>query len=261
MEIEDINLKRLQESLFGSSSTNSRQAHQPPKYNAAKASAFPASASGGFQQPNESIHTGSSSSKSESHHQQPVKGVVVQAQRVNNFEVADNEVDTLIPPVPSSFPEIDAMPLSEVKRLIDSKEVMEEFVENTSALKTLRELKQSVENSNVEAAKANLLDHEEVVKEVCTEVETLKQDLATKIEQYKKLDAERLALTHPPDTQETIKELTQAKKEAENVSDEMGEEWVESGGENISDFVKNFMEVRILYHTRAAKTERLEMSM
>ena len=260
MEIEDINLKRLQESLFGSSSTNSRQAHQPPKYNAAKASAFPASASGGFQQPNESIHTGSSSSIPASHHK-PVKGVVVQAQRVNNFEVADDEVDTLIPPIPSSFPEIDDMPLSEVKRLIDSKEVMEEFVENTSALKTLRELKQSVENSNVEAAKANLLDHEEVVKEVCTEVETLKQDLATKIEQYKKLDAERLALTHPPDTQEAIKELGMAKKEAENVSDEMGEEWVESGGENISDFVKNFMEVRILYHTRAAKTERLEMSM
>ena len=111
-------------------------------------------------------------------------------------------------------------------------------------------------------AKSNLLDHEEIVKEVCAEVDSLQQELDTKIEQYKKLDAERLELTHPPDKQEAIKELNKAKKDAYRESEELAEEWVESGeGGNVSDFVKRFMDVRLLYHTRAAKAERLEMSM
>lgn len=194
-------------------------------------------------------------------HQQSVLPNEVIAQKVNNYEVSDDEVDTLIPPIPSSFPEIDAMPLSEVKRVVDDKEVMETFVESTSAVKTLRELKQSIEASNIDAAKSNLLDHEDVVKGVCTEVETLEQELNAKIEQYKKLDAERMAMTHPPDLQDAIEELTKAKKEAYRESEELADEWVESGGENVSDFVKQFMEVRMLYHTRAAKAERLETSM
>lgn len=199
-------------------------------------------------------------SRSGNHQQSVVQNEVI-AQKVNNYEVSDDEVDTLIPPIPSSFPEIDAMPLSEVKQVVDNKEVMETFVESTSAVKTLRELKQSIEASNVDAAKSNLLDHEDIVKGVCTEVETLEQELNAKIEQYKKLDAERTAMTHPPDLQDAIKELTKAKKEAYRESEELADEWVESGGENVSDFVKQFMEVRMLYHTRAAKAERLETSM
>ena len=198
-------------------------------------------------------------SRSGNHQQSAVQNEVI-AQKVN-YEVADDEVDTLIPPIPSSFPEIDAMPLSEVKQVVDNKEAMEKFVESTSAVKTLRELKQSIEASNVDAAKSNLLDHEDIVKGVCTEVETLEQELNAKIEQYKKLDAERTAMTHPPDLQDAIKELTKAKKEAYRESEELADEWVESGGENVSDFVKQFMEVRMLYHTRAAKAERLETSM
>ena len=70
-----------------------------------------------------------------------------------------------------------------------------------------------------------------------------------------------MAMTHPPDLQDAIEELTKAKKEAYRESEELADEWVESGGENVSDFVKQFMEVRMLYHTRAAKAERLETSM
>ena len=51
-----------------------------------------------------------------------------------------------------------------------------------------------------------------------------------------------------------------AKKEAYRESETIADDWVESGGD-IGDFVKEFMETRILYHTRAAKAERLCMSM
>ena len=268
MEITDANLRRLQQSLSGStssnnSSSNSRQAQSTSSHNK---SAFPASASGGFQNPppsHDSMHSNSGTTCYQQSAPVVAQKVVHNEQSPPNYEqVANDEVNTLIPPIPSSFPEIDKMSLSEVKQVVDDEKVLEKFIENTAAVKTLRELKQSIEASNVDVAKSNLLDHEEIVKEVCAETDTLQHELDTKIEQYKKLDAERLELTHPPDKQEAIKELNKAKKDAYRESEEMAEEWVESGeGGNVSDFVKRFMDVRMLYHTRAAKAERLEMSM
>jgi len=268
MEITDVNLRRLQQSLSGSTSSNNSSSNSSRQAQSISSthnkSTFPASASGGFQQPpptHESMHSNSGSTC----YQQsaPVVAQKVHHEPPPNYEqVANDEVNTLIPPIPSSFPEIDKMSLSEVKQVVDDEKVLETFIENTAAVKTLRELKQSIEASNVDVAKSNLLDHEEIVKEVCAEVATLERELDTKIEQYKKLDAERLELTHPPDKQEAIKELNKAKKDAYRESEEMAEEWVESGeGGNVSDFVKRFMDVRILYHARAAKAERLEMSM
>ncbi len=249
MEITDANLKRLQESLSGSA--NSRHAAT-----SSANSAFPASASGGFHRPTDSARPQMETIKTE---RQPAVRSESIEQKVT-FDVADDEVNALIPPIPSSFPEIDSMALSEAKCVVDNKDVLETFVEGTSGVKTLRELKQSIETSNVNAACSNL-ENEEQMKEVCSEVETLKQDLNTKMEQYQKLDDERRMLTQPPDLQDAIRELTKAKKDAYRESEELAEEWVESGGENVTDFVKKFMEVRILYHERAAKAERLETSM
>jgi len=244
LDITDDNLKRLQESISGP---------KRPSGTPTNNSSFPSTASVDFQRPNGSIHMESARSEN-----QPQQTEIIDEKP--DFEVTDHEVDALIPPIPSSFPEIDTMPLSELKRLKDNKAFTDLFVENASGVKTLTELKQSIENANVNAAKANLA-HEEKIEDLCTEVETLKQDLNTKIQKYRKLDAERQAITHPPDLQEAIQELNKAKKDAYRDSEELAEDWVESGGENISGFVKQFMEVRLLYHTRAAKAERLGNSM
>eukprot|EP00579_Thalassiosira_antarctica_P006603 CAMPEP_0201877928 /NCGR_PEP_ID=MMETSP0902-20130614/9221_1 /ASSEMBLY_ACC=CAM_ASM_000551 /TAXON_ID=420261 /ORGANISM="Thalassiosira antarctica, Strain CCMP982" /LENGTH=301 /DNA_ID=CAMNT_0048405469 /DNA_START=212 /DNA_END=1117 /DNA_ORIENTATION=+ len=245
LDITDDNLKRLQESLSGPSTrptgpTNNNQ--------------FPPSASDGFQRPNNDYTHVNNSRQGN----QPVQNVIVE-EKVN-YEVEDYEVDALIPPIPSSFLKIDNMPMSELKQVMDDRAVLESFVGSTSGVKTLKELKQSIETSNVNAAKANLV-HEGEMEGVCSEVESLKQDLDSKMQQYRKLDAERVAITHPPDLQEAIGELNKAKKNAYRESEEFADGWVESGGENVSDFVKKFMEVRLLYHTRAAKAERLENSM
>ncbi|KAL7535323.1 hypothetical protein ACHAXR_006422 [Thalassiosira sp. AJA248-18] len=238
-EIVDDNLRRLQESLAGP---------RPGPSN----NTFPPSASAGFQGSNGSRQNNSRPVS------QPVQNGMVE-EKVN-FEVDDYEVNALIPPIPSSFEEINTMTLSEAKQVVENKAVLESFVESTSGVKTLKELKQSIETANVNTAKSNL-NHEEQIKGLFAEVETLKQDLNSKMQQYRKLDGERLSITNPPDLQEAIGELNKAKKDAYRESEELADGWVESGGENVSDFVNNFMEVRLLYHTRAAKAERLEMSM
>jgi len=244
LEITDSGLKRLQDTLSGS---NTRP--NPPKN-----TSIPPSVSDGFPRTNESTPY-------ESYRQgnPPVQNNTIVEEKAN-YEVGDFEVDALIPSVPPSFPKIDNMSLAELKQVIEEREALDIFVNSTQAVETLHELKQQIEMSNVDAAKSNL-QIETKMKEAFNKVETLKKGLDSKIQQYQKLDAERIKLVAEPDLQEAIGELNKAKKDAYCQSEELADNWVESGRKDVSDFVKQFMEVRLLYHTRAAKAERLECSM
>ena len=185
-------------------------------------------------------------------------------QRIDKKESACNvdedELNSLIPRVPSSFPQIDEMNLSELNDLVNNKAALETFIDSMSEVNTLRELKESIEMSNEDTAKANLA-LEDKLESICSEVDTLKQDLKSNIERYRELEARRIAMTSPPDIQDVRRQLTSAKKAAYNESEEFADDWVESGGNDVSGFIKQFMDVRVLYHTRAAKAERLGMSM
>ncbi|EED91971.1 hypothetical protein THAPSDRAFT_268881 [Thalassiosira pseudonana CCMP1335] len=243
LEITDANLRRLQESLSGTTreTTTNNQA--------------PATSPATFQRQN---NESSQMSCSEGNTRRILSSVDVAKQ--TTYEVADEEVDALIPPIPAFFPQIDAMTFSELKQLFDDESVFEGFVKQTSGVTTLKELKQSIETANVKASEGNK-QHEEQVEGMCDELESLKQDLQTKIQRYKELDECRLAMTRPPDVQDAIRELNVAKNNAYHQSEEMAENWVEGGGSDINDFVKKFMETRMLYHARAAKVEKLGMSM
>lgn len=185
-------------------------------------------------------------------------------QRIDKKESAckvdEDELNSLIPRVPSSFPQIDEMSLSELNDLVNNKAALETFIDSISEVNTLRELKESIETSNVDTAKSNLA-LEDKLESICSEVDTLKHDLKSNIERYRELEARRIAMTRPPDVQDVRRQLTSAKKAAYNESEEFADDWVESGGNDVSGFVKQFMDVRVLYHTRAAKAERLGMSM
>lgn len=175
-------------------------------------------------------------------------------------KVDEEELSSLIPRVPSNFPEIDEMSLSELNDLVNNKAALDTFIDSISEVNTLRELKESIEMSNVDTATANLALGEKI-ETICSEVETLKQDLKSNMDKYRELDAKRFAMTCPPEIHEARRELSAAKKKAYNESEEFADDWVESGGSDVSEFVRKFMDTRVLYHTRAAKVERLGMSM
>ena len=181
MEITDANLRRLQETLSGNNrSSGSTNDSNRPSGGSTNIN-FPATASSGFQQqqqqPNHYVQAGNSRSEN----QPPSIPKAVVEEKKPNFDVSEYEVDGLLPPIPKSFTQIDNMPLSELKELVDDKALLQSFVESTSEVKTLAELKESFETSNVDAACTNL-ENEEKLNTICTEVETLKGDLDTKME-------------------------------------------------------------------------------
>ena len=64
-----------------------------------------------------------------------------------------------------------------------------------------------------------------------------------KLQRYRELDSQRLALTQPPSTQDVIAKLTMAKRDAYRESEEYAEQWIEEsgGGEDVSEFIKQFI--------------------
>ncbi len=184
-----------------------------------------------------------------------------------NFNVSDEEIAALLPSIPPSFPSIETMTsISEITRLIEDESLLSSFIEQINEIQVLREIKMGIEQSNIEAAKSNL--HREIqLDEMQSEIIALEREVATQLQHYNVLHARRVAMTEPPSVQTAISELSVAKKDAYRLSESLAERWIESGEgtgsgctEDVGEFVKQFMEMRMLYHCRAAKAERLENS-
>jgi ESCRT-I complex subunit VPS37 len=188
-----------------------------------------------------------------------------------NFDVSDEEIEALIPSIPPSFPTIESMSSSEIKRLMRTQSQLDSFIEQTNEVQTLREIKLGIEQSNVDMAKSNL-QHETQLEEMQSEILALEMEVTSQLQHYNTLHARRVSMTEPPSVQTVISEMNVAKKEAYRLSESLADRWIESGGgssstgsgggsaEDVGDFVKQFMEMRTLYHCRAAKIERLENS-
>mmetsp|Transcript_35287 Transcript_35287/g.80659 ORF Transcript_35287/g.80659 Transcript_35287/m.80659 type:complete len:388 (-) Transcript_35287:295-1458(-) len=253
-EITDQNLRKLQQTLSPSrdirDNNHTTQARPPPpSYESSQQSAFVV---------NGRVHAGSNGDSVQAQEYN-----LEQFERVNrrpDCSVSDAEVNSLIPPIPSSFPELDDMAMSELQKIVEDPVALKSYVQNRTRVDTVRELKESIEKSNVDAATANL-EKQDKVNLLCDEVEGLRKQLGEKVERYQELDRERNALTQPPDVDDAIRRLNVAKKNADNESEEIGDDWVESRGSDVSDFVRKFMESRLVYHTRAAKIERLRNTM
>jgi hypothetical protein len=99
------------------------------------------------------------------------------------------EVSALIPPVPDSFDKIDTMTMSELRQLLDDDAALDTFVQQTSEVSTLKELKQSIEQSN--------LIRRGTIEILHAEVESLQQDLQSKLQRYKQLDESMRGMTRP----------------------------------------------------------------
>ena len=143
MEITDVNLRKLQDSLGGGSTAASTgNQSSPPAY----------------QRPSQSIRT---SNGGDERLAQSMSNISI---KQSPNQVTDEEVNTLIPAIPSSFPQLDTMTISQIKDLMDNDSTFEEFIQQTSEVSTLNELKQSIISSNVDVAEANMSHREKVEK-------------------------------------------------------------------------------------------------
>ena len=112
----------------------------------------------------------------------------------------------------------------------------------------------SVLEENVKLAKVNL-EKEEQLKELCSQVQELREQLKTKVEHFQSLETQQNILIAPPNG--ILRKLHKAKKQSLDQSEELAEEWANTGGD-VDEFVQSFIHLRSIHRQRAAKMELLQ---
>ena len=98
---------------------------------------------------------------------------------------------------------------------------------------------------------------EDKIKTLYGEVTDLKEQMEARLKLFQKLELEQDALCAPPDTKDILRQLAKGKKESFQESERLAEDWVDDGSD-VDNFVKDFMEKRLVHHLRAAKIECLQ---
>jgi len=176
--------------------------------------------------------------------------------------------DVPLPAIPRSFPAIGEMGREELERHLAGKtkddgggddDPFEAFAESLPLFEELRTLRDSKTEENIRLAEENLKE-ETRLKELHATVAAKQKELQEKIATFRELEAQQNDLCRPPDKKLTLKRLNRAKKEAFQESEDYAAEWIEDDGASVDDFVRRFVELRKVHHSRGAKMEILQNS-
>ena len=164
-----------------------------------------------------------------------------------------------IPPVPTSFPELENLTSAELHNLHDNEEAFDSLAQSMSSVATLKDLMQSIFKGNVETAHSHLDQNREQLETLHAEVSALHSELQGKVLNFQNLE-KQLPKSDTDDNVKLIRKLTTAKKEALNESEKIASRWVNDNEaeHSLDDFVEEFIHKRSVHHLRAAKVERLQ---
>lgn len=163
-----------------------------------------------------------------------------------------------MPNIPSHFEELDPLSREDLEELLEDELEFMAFVNKIPVFQEIQSVANDALEENVELAKSNL-EKEEKIKSLHKYVTELKSKLETKIQAFKELERKQDSICAPPDMRDVLRKLHKGKKEAFDESEQLADEWVEDGSD-VDQFVKNFIEKRMVHHMRAAKIERLQAS-
>lgn len=169
-----------------------------------------------------------------------------------------NEVE--MPVVPTDFPELEALDREQLDLLLSNEPEFQAFCHQLDAVKTLVQMTTSAVDDNAKKARRNL-ERKDELNELYENAKELQDQLRAKIKEFRVLEQQQDKLCNPVDAKKVIKELTKAKKEAFDESEQLADDWIENqDGAQVDAFLTKFLDIRKLHHVRAAKLELLEAS-
>ena len=181
------------------------------------------------------------------------------------FSALQNVPSVDVPDVPQQFPELETLDRDELDELLNDELEFQSFCHRLPYFRdTLQTLSVSVLDENAETAQ-HQLEQKPALQKLYQQAVQLQNDLNEKVTEFQALEQEQDKLCKPPDKRKLLRDLTRAKKEADDQSEALAEEWLEleeaGGSAGVNDFVRDFMQQRQLHHVRAAKLELLESSL
>ena len=162
-----------------------------------------------------------------------------------------------IPSVPTEFSKLQGMEREELERLLKDHVALVAFCHDLPYTKELHEKRVAVVEETVAKAEKNR-EKEASLRQLHTQVQDLQTQLNARVEAFQKLEAQQDSLCAVPDTHLILQELHGAKKKTFDESEQMAEEWLDDGADNVRDFCRRFIEARKTHHVLAGKMEVLQ---
>jgi ESCRT-I complex subunit VPS37 len=163
--------------------------------------------------------------------------------------------DVNMPEIPTNFLEEMDWSREEFEILLEDELDFLSLVNRLPVMGSIQKTGSSVLKENVNLAKTNL-EKEEQLKDLSGQVKELREQLKTNVEHFQSLETQQNALIAPPNVRDILRKLHKAKKQSLDQSEELAEEWANTGGD-VDDFVQSFIQLRSIHHQRAAKMELL----
>ena len=162
-----------------------------------------------------------------------------------------------LPSVPAEFSKLESMEREELEKLLRDHVALMAFCNELPFVKELNEKRMAVLEENITKAEANLEKQEEL-ETLHAEVKELQKKLKSRAAEFQELEKKQDSLCAVPDTRIVLKELHRAKKEAFDESEQLAEEWLDEGAEDVKGFCRRFIDARKVHHVRAGKMEILK---
>lgn len=173
-------------------------------------------------------------------------------------ESEEYHIPFAFPEVPDSFEELEGMTGEEMRAMMFDDTAIAKLLASSEKFSTHTDLQKQIEENNLVSAKKSLARKDDI-SVLNAEVSSMQEKLKQKIAEYEPLERRYAELSEPPSKKSILKKLNQVRREASVESDHVAEK-LTSGEITVDEYAKDFMEKRTLYHNRAAKMERLQLS-
>jgi hypothetical protein len=178
---------------------------------------------------------------------------------------------------------LDALSRERLDELIQNELEFRTFTNQLDIIQQYNEIQQQQLNKNVSIAKSNL-QYESEIQQLYDDITKLSAELHAKVQAFQELEQQQDAIIQPPPVSKMVRELTKAKKEAYQQSEQIAEHWLQQQqqqqqqqsssllsvstmdestagshhGSTIPTFIETFQAIRKLQHVRAAKLELVQ---
>ncbi len=202
----------------------------------------------------------SSGSTSVAHQQQRLSLITPSAETINVVETSVSTADnnsasaSLTPAVPSDFPKLRDLTELQLKRLLDDEIAFQHLVAEQEADADLKKMQQTISSNNVKAARSNL-SKEAALTKLHEDVNALQDQLQLEIRKYEE-SLRTFTKEHTLNRDTLVKDVEKLCEDLDLESMDYGESFV-NGETPMAEFLKEYRQKRIRYHSLQAKLEAL----
>lgn len=161
----------------------------------------------------------------------------------------------LLPAIPQSFPELESYSEAELAAMLHDEKMLEALFNQLAIVQQIRKVRDELREKNADLARTNL-SLEEAARAKRSELTAKESDLSVRRSLYeaKRREKEEIAqrFSGPAVAQEVAKNLTQLNAQSEELASQYAK-----GQIDWMTFSEQYLEIRKLYHQRAAMREAL----